>query len=84
MGNVIFPRLVYNTDKETSKVARQIEAGEEVQGVKIMSLQEATWMVTKGDGMGKRIYRCNHNLPCLKFYLNLCVGWVKQDHAVKL
>ena len=45
------------TDRETAKVARLIEAGEEVQPLNRVSLQTATWMVTRGEGIGKAIYR---------------------------
>ena len=53
----MIPRLTYNEDKVTAEVARKIENGDAGQEAKAMTLQEASWMITKGDGMGKRIYR---------------------------
>ena len=49
-------RDVYNKKKKLSAVARKIEAGEEVKPVAPMNLDTASWIITKGEGMGQRHY----------------------------
>ena len=50
-------RKTHMTDKVTAATAAKIEAGERLEGVKKMSLETASWMVTRGEGMGKMMYR---------------------------
>ena len=40
-----------------AEIAQQIEEGREVQAVKEMSLETASWLVTKGEGWGVRKYQ---------------------------
>ena len=50
-------RESYVTARDTAKVAKMIEAGEEVQPLNRVSLQTASWLVTRGEGIGKAIWR---------------------------
>ena len=43
-------------DKLTARAAAKIENGEKVESVKEMSLEVASWMMTRGEGMGKMIW----------------------------
>ena len=49
-------RDLYNKDKKTSSVAKKIEAGEAITTLASMSLDTASWIITKGEGMGQRQY----------------------------
>ena len=49
-------RDLYNKDKKTSSVAKKIEAGEAITTHASMSLDTASWIITKGEGMGQRQY----------------------------
>ena len=54
----VFLRLTYNRgERTTAKVARKLELGEEVVPMRRMPLETASWLVTKGEGMGRRIYK---------------------------
>ena len=43
--------------KLTALAAAKIENGEKVESMKEMSLEVASWMMTRGEGMGKMIWR---------------------------
>ena len=53
-----YHRVTYNTGRrKIASVARRLELGKEVPVVNTMSLETASWLVTKGEGMGRQIYR---------------------------
>ena len=48
--------MTYNTGKRhIAGVARRLELGEEVPVMTKMTMETASWLVTKGEGMGKHI-----------------------------
>ena len=53
-----YHRVTYNTGKRNiASVARRLELGNEVLLMNTISLDTASWLITKGEGMGRQIYR---------------------------
>ena len=55
--NVLHCRDTNMNDKLTARAAAKIENGEKVESLGEMSLETASWMMTRGEGMGKMIWR---------------------------